>query len=122
MSFKYKAHLWDDKKEVMSKYQELLKNPFYMNGKTVTENAREVIFYVVSCMCDNKYTLRFRKNDNDEFKMSGMGFALSNFQFGLREGGIKPFEMEWEADQENWIDVVDMINSGTVKVEKVISR
>jgi hypothetical protein len=66
----------------MSKYQELLVNPFYMNGKTVKENAREVIFYVVSCMCDNKYTLHFRKNDDGDFKMSGMGFALSNFQFG----------------------------------------
>ena len=101
----------------MSKYQELLVNPFYMNGKTVKENAREVIFYVVSCMCDNWYTLHFRKNDRGDFRMSGGRFSLSNFQFKF-----KPFEMEWEADQENWIDVVDMINSGTVKVEKVISR
>ena len=101
----------------MSKYQELLQNPFYMNGKTVKENAREVIFYVVSCMCDNKYTLRFRKNDNDEFKMSGMGFALSNFQFEF-----KPFEIEWIADEGDWIGVKNMINTGTIKVEKVISR
>ena len=34
--------------------------------------------------------------------------GFGNFQFGLREGGIKPFEMEWEADQENWIDVVQV--------------
>tara|TARA_R100001480_G_scaffold13117_3_gene21906 strand:- start:8592 stop:8858 length:267 start_codon:yes stop_codon:yes gene_type:complete len=88
-----------------------------MNGKTVKENAREVIFYVVSCMCDNKYTLRFRKNDNDEFKMSGMGFALSNFQFEF-----KPFEIEWIADEGDWIGVKNMINTGTIKVEKVISR
>jgi len=101
----------------MSKYQELLQNPFYMNGKTVKENAKEVIFYVVSCMCDNKYTLRFRKNDNDEFKMSGMGFALSNFQFEF-----KPFEIEWIADEGDWIGVKNMINTGTIKVEKVISR
>ena len=106
----------------MSKYQELIKNPFYMHYKTVKENAKEVIFYVVSCMCDNKYTLKFKKNEDGEFKMSGMGFSLSNFQFGYQEGGIKPFEIEWEADNENWVDVVDMINSGTVKVEKVISR
>tara|TARA_R100001460_G_scaffold266_12_gene1268 strand:- start:4566 stop:4832 length:267 start_codon:yes stop_codon:yes gene_type:complete len=88
-----------------------------MNGKTVKENAKEVIFYVVSCMCDNKYTLRFRKNDNDEFKMSGMGFALSNFQFEF-----KPFEIEWIADEGDWIGVKNMINTGTIKVEKVISR
>ena len=104
-----------------SKYQELLNNPPKVYQE-VKKDAKEVIFYVVSCMCDNKHTLRFRKNDDDEFKMSGMGQALSNFQFGYKEGGIKPFEIEWEADNQNWIDVVDMINSGTVKIEKVISR
>ena len=66
-------------------------------------NAKEVIFYVVSCMCDNKYTLRFRKNDNNEFKMSGMGFSLSNFQFGLREGGIKPFEIKFFTNTASYL-------------------
>ena len=105
-----------DENEV-SRYQELLLNPFYMNGKTIKENAKEVIFYVVSCMCDNKYTLRFRKDNNGEFDMSGMGVSLSNFQFSY-----KPFEIEWAADEGDWIRVKNMINSGTVKVEKVISR
>ena len=101
---------------VMSKYQELLINPPKVYQE-VKKNAKEVIFYVVSCMCDNKYTLRFKKNDEGDFKMSGMGFALSNFQFDY-----KPFEIEWEADSGDWIGVKNMINSGTVKVEKVISR
>ena len=105
----------------MSKYQELLQNPPRVRS-SIKKNAKEVIFYVVSCMCDNKHTLRFRKNDDDEFKMSGMGQALSNFQFGYKEGGIKPFEIEWEADNGNWTDVIEMINSGTEKIEKVISR
>jgi len=105
----------------MSKYQELLQNPPRVRS-SIKKNAKEVIFYVVSCMCDNKHTLRFRKNDDDEFKMSGMGQALSNFQFGYKEGGIKPFEIEWEADNGNWTDVIGMINSGTEKIEKVISR
>jgi len=105
----------------MDKYQELLQNPPRVRS-SIKKNAKEVIFYVVSCMCDNKHTLRFRKNDDDEFKMSGMGQALSNFQFGYKEGGIKPFEIEWEADNGNWTDVIGMINSGTEKIEKVISR
>ena len=105
----------------MSKYQELYQNPPRVRS-SIKKNAKEVIFYVVSCMCDNKSTLRFRKNDDDEFKMSGMGQALSNFQFGYKEGGIKPFEIEWEADNGNWTDVIEMINSGTSKIEKVISR
>ena len=54
----------------MSKYQELLSNPPKVYQE-VKKDAKEVIFYVVSCMCDNKYTLSFRKNDSDEFKMSG---------------------------------------------------
>lgn len=105
----------------MSKYDELRKNPPSV-VKDIKKNAKEVIFYVVSCMCDNKYTLRFRKNEDGEFKMSGMGFSLSNFQFGHRTGGIKPFEIEWQADEGNWLRVQTMINSGTVLIEKVISR
>ena len=116
MSFKYKAHLQDNKKEVMSKYQELLHNPYKMHHKEIKEDVKEVIFYVVSCMCDNKYTLRFKKH-NGEFGMSGMGFALSNFGFSY-----KPFEIEWAADEGDWIRVKNMINSGTVKVNKVVSR
>jgi len=105
----------------MSKYDELRMNPPSI-VKDIKKDAKEVIFYVVSCMCDNKYTLRFRKNDDGEFKMNGMGFALSNFQFGHRQGGIKPFEIEWKADEGKWRDVQNMINSGTVLIEKVISR
>ena len=72
----------------MSKYRELVLNPPKLSVKN---DAREVIFYVVSCMCDNEYTLRFKKNDGGDFKMSGMGFSLSNFGFKF-----KPFEIEWE--------------------------
>ncbi len=103
-------------RDEISRYQELLRNPYKMHHKEIKEDVKEVIFYVVSCMCDNKYTLRFKKHDG-EFGMSGMGFALSNFQFSY-----KPFEIEWAADEGDWIRVKNMINSGTVKVEKVISR
>jgi hypothetical protein len=102
--------------KVMSKYRELVLNPPIVLHH-IKVDAREVIFYVVSCMCDNEYTLRLRKNNEGEFKMSGMGFSLSNFGFKF-----KPFEIEWEADCGNWIDVKNMINSGTVKIEKIISR
>jgi hypothetical protein len=100
----------------MSKYQELRVNPPSIL-KDIKKDAKEVIFYIVSCMCDNKYTLRLRKNDDGEFKMNGMGFALSNFQFKH-----KPFEIEWEADGNEWSRVIAMINSGTSVIEKVISR
>ena len=108
----------------MSKYQELLQNPPRVRS-SIKKNVKEIIFYTVSCMCDNRHTIRFSKNDDGEFQMSGMGFALSNWQFGLRpftQGGIKPFEIEWEADKGNWTDVIEMINSGTEKIERIISR
>ena len=104
-------------RDEISRYQELLHNPYKMHHKEIKEDVKEVIFYVVSCMCDNKYTLHFSKKDNGDFKMSGGRFSLSNFQFKH-----KPFEIEWEADGGDWIGVKNMINSGTVKVEKVISR
>lgn len=105
----------------MSKFRELNQNPPRVYQE-IKKNVKEVIFTTISVMCDNKHTIRFRKNDNGEFKMSGMGFSLSNWQFGYKEGGIEPYQIEWEADNENWIDVVDMINSGTERIASVVSR
>ena len=39
----------------MSKYQELLQNPPTFTKLYDSENLREVIFELISCMCDNKY-------------------------------------------------------------------
>ena len=61
----------------MSKYQELLQNPPRL---TVKKEAREVIIKTVSCMCDNVHYLKLKKNSEGDFKMSGGGFALSNWQ------------------------------------------
>jgi len=98
----------------MSKYQSLINNPPSLNIK---DGAREVIFNLISVMCDNKATLRFKKNSEGDFKMDGMGDSLSNFQMKS-----KPYEIEWKADEENWSDVIRMINSGVVVIESVSSR
>jgi len=98
----------------MSRYSELRISPPKLEIK---QGAKEVIVYTVSCMCDNKGTIRFSKNDREEFKMSGMGFALSNW--GMKH---KPFEIEWQADEGNWNLVLDMVNMGSEAIEKVISR
>jgi len=83
----------------------------------VSKQSREVIFTTISCMCDNVGTLRFRKNDSGDFKMSGMGFALSNWQMKHTIHDI-----EWAADAGEWKEVIKMINSGTEAIEKVKSR
>jgi len=83
----------------------------------VKKHSREVIFKVISVMCDNVYHLRFKKNGEGDFKMSGGGFALSNFQFKY-----EVHEIEWAADEGNWLEVQVMINSGVQLVESVKSR
>lgn len=98
----------------MSKYQELRMNAPKL---TIKEGAREVIFKTVSCMCDNVGYLRFKKNGEGDFKMSGNGYAVSNWQFKHQV-----HEIEWEADENMWGGVIAMINSGTSVIESVISR
>lgn len=98
----------------MSKYRELRMNPPKL---VVKKDAREVIFTVISCMCDNVYHFTFKKNDDGDFKMNCGGFAYSNF-------GIKhpKHDIEWEADEAMWGGVIAMINSGTAAVSEVKSR
>jgi hypothetical protein len=98
----------------MSKYQELRMNPPKL---TIKEGAREVIFTTISCMCDNVSYITFKKNDGGDFKMSGNGFALSNWQMK------HPIhDIEWEADANEWGGVIAMINSGTEAISEVKSR
>ena len=98
----------------MSKYRELVMNPPKL---TIKEGAREVIFKTVSCMCDNVHYITFKKDSNGDFKMSGNGFSLSNWQMKYTK-----WEIEWEADRNLWDEVITMINSGTEAIESVISR
>ena len=98
----------------MSKYRELVMNPPKL---TIKEGAREVIFKTVSCMCDNVNYLRFKKNDEGDFKLDGMGFSISNWQMKYTK-----WEIEWEADANEWDGVIAMINSGTKVIESVTSR
>lgn len=98
----------------MSKYRELIMNPPKL---TIKEGAREVIFKTISCMCDNVHYLRFKKNEEGDFKLDGMGFAISNWQMKHPK-----HEIEWEADENMWGGVIAMINSGTAKIESVTSR
>jgi len=98
----------------MSKYRELRMNQPKL---TIKGGAKEVIFKTISCMCDNVGYLRFKKNDNGEFRLDGMGYAVSNWQMKHAK-----HEIEWMADEEGWDEVILMINSGTEVIESVKSR
>ncbi len=103
----------------MSKYKELLLNKPKL---TVKEGAREVIFKTISCMCDNVGYLRFKKNLEGDFKLDGMGYAISNWQ--MKALGHQPVysELEWLADEGAWEKVINLINTGTSQIESVQSR
>jgi hypothetical protein len=96
------------------KYVSLRYNPPRLEVK---DNAREVVITTVSCMCDNIHYLTFRKNDDGDFRLSGGGFSLSNWQFRY-----PIHDIEWAADEGNWKKVFDMINSGTSAISEVKSR
>lgn len=103
----------------MSIYQQLRQSPPKLNIK---ENAHEVIFKTISCMCDNVRYLTLKKNTQGEFEMRGsgnhgMGYSLSSWQFNFQ-----PHEITWAADENNWSDVIKMINSGTTLIAEVKSR
>jgi len=104
----------------MSMYQVLRANPprfTVMQTISKTTNPKEVIFKVVSCMCDNVNYFRFKKDNNDEFKLDCMGHHYSNF--GIK---IPKHELEWKADGGNWREIFNSINTGTSLIESVQSR
>ena len=98
----------------MSKYLNLKQNNPNLR---ITKNPREVIFTTISCMCDNVHTLRLKKNNEGDFKLSGMGHAFSNWQIKHSKSDI-----EWMADANKWNEVIRMINTGTSIIENVKSR
>ena len=95
-------------------YTQVRNNPPQLQIKA---GAKEVIFTCVSCMCDNISYLRFKKNEEGEFKMDGRGLHTSNWQMEYPK-----HEIEWTADDEKWDDVIQMVNTGTKRICEVVSR
>ena len=89
----------------------------FLAENCVVKNAREIQIHTVAGMCDNKHILTLKKNAEGDFKLHRNGQAYSNF-------GIKydQYELEWAADEGDFVKVFEMINSGFQVVEKVKSR
>jgi len=98
----------------MEKYKTLRNNKPLLSVK---KDSREVVFTTISAMCDNVGKLTLRKNEHGDFRLSGNGYSLSNWQMEYDKQ-----EIEWEADEQNWSKVINMINTGTSVIEKVVSR
>ena len=97
------------------KYEELKRNPANLEIK---ENAKEVIFTLVSCMCDNVNRLTFKKKENGEFSVSLGIECLGNLQM---EGDYET-DLRWSADDWDWKEVERVIHTGTSRIESVRSR
>ena len=97
-----------------SKYLQFRRNSPKLQVK---ENAREIIITTVSCMCDNIHYLTLKKNNEGNFKLDTITFALSNWQMAHPKHDI-----EWAADEGNWSKVFEMINSGTEVISEIKSR
>ena len=100
----------------MSIYQSLLHNPPKL---VFVPNSRQVIFNLVSCMCDNKHTIAY---DLDKDNLSG--YSISNLQL---KGGYYDLVMLLETalaedDAEAFAKSVSLINTGTSKVASVQFR
>lgn len=82
-----------------SKYSECLNNP--IDVSKITTDTKEVIFTLVSCMCDNVSYLKFKKNEHGEFGVrhynDHVSLALSNLQ--MEKGHLD--NLLWNADDNN---------------------
>lgn len=99
----------------MSLYETTKNNPIKIDIK---KDAKDVVLELVSVMCDNKYTLRLKRNSSGEFKLHTCGQAYSNFQ--IRDHS--KIDIEWLADDGDWNSVVNVVNSGTSKVYQIKQR
>jgi len=95
----------------MSKYQELLQKPVQNN---IVGTPKKVLIDLISCMCDNHYQLTFELNENGTYSVLTHGQAFSNHQMNCTKA-----DLIWEAEDKNWNRVVEMINSGVVKISQI---
>ena len=102
----------------MSQYKSLREKSPKLNIK---ENANEIIFTLISCMCDNKSYLKLRKK-NDKTLINHYNdycsLSLSNLQM---EDGYKD-NLIWAFDENDYDKVINIINSGTSVISEVKSR
>ena len=91
-----------------------MKDETYSFG-TIKANPRILVFTTIDPM-DNKHLLRLERKELD-FKLSGCGSSLRNWQFKY-----DIYEIEFAADDDRWDYVINMINSGTENIIKVVTR
>lgn len=96
----------------MSKYEEVKNNPIKNN---ISGMPSQVVFYLVSAMCDNKSKITFIKKENGEYKIDTDSQHINNFGFKFDF----LVNAAWAADEGNWSRVFYYINQGYSKIYEV---
>jgi hypothetical protein len=99
----------------MNKYRTLISTPPKLEVRSAP---KEVVFYVISAMCDNDYTITFTRNDDKSYNVSGGRFSLRNFSMQ----GDWEQDLRWLAQDGEWQEVIAVINTGNIVVERVRCR
>lgn len=94
-------------------YDRLRMNPPVLEVK---KDATKVIFTMVSCMCDNISYVKIENNVVSHYN-DHCALSFSNLQcHGNKEDVI------WAAEDEDWTEVIRILNSGTSKIASVRSK
>lgn len=96
----------------MSLYRE---RAFLLVPIKITGKPKEVRFFLVSSMCDNRYEILFRKQEDGNYSISAGRYALSNFQM---EEGYET-NLRWAAIEGDWKEVARIIRTGTSAIDKI---
>lgn len=94
----------------MSIYNELKNNPPKFD---INKSCEHFVFDLVSVMCDNKKKFELKKTDK--------GFKFVSIQHfnNFRIKNYDKTDIEWLADEGKFQEIVDIMNSGTVKVQRI---
>jgi hypothetical protein len=98
----------------MSTFQELVRNPPVLNK--VVDGAKEIVIQLISSMCDNRDIWVITMNKEGKFKIDTNGYSFNNFQIRYSKT-----EVERECDNNNWLKVFTMINSGESRIKQIRS-
>jgi hypothetical protein len=94
-------------------YKKLIENPPKLE---IPVNTTEMMIHTVSVMCDNKQLISMKKYV-DGWSMNTRGQAFTNFQTKCYQ-----YEIEWAADANDWDKAFELLNSGTIVIEKIVCR
>jgi hypothetical protein len=101
-------------------YSQLRRNPPKIQD--IPKEVKEVIYTMVSCMCNNVSFVRFKKNDAGEFRLSHFNSRNISLAFSNLQSKTPVHDMTWMADDGEWSEVWERLDDSTSAVHSVKFR